>query len=51
MMALLFGLFLAVLFLLIFNKWRPAAFTFVFACIASSLWFMHHASDPLNILL
>ncbi|WP_279250302.1 DUF5993 family protein [Candidatus Marimicrobium litorale] len=51
MMALLFGLFLMVACGVVFGEKKYMLAGAYVSLAVTALWFMHHASDPLSILL
>ena len=51
MQSLLFLLFLATMLLALFNRERPSLVIYGIAMVMSALWFLHHATSPLQIQL
>ena len=51
MMALLFGLFLVVAGGVVFGDKKYILVGAYICLVGTAMWFMHHASDPLRILL
>lgn len=51
MMALLFGLFLVVACGVVFGEKKYILVGAYICLVGTAMWFMHHASDPLSILL
>ncbi|MDG2411608.1 MAG: DUF5993 family protein [Halioglobus sp.] len=51
MMAFLFGLFLVVACGLVFGNKKYILVGAYASLVGTAMWFVHHASDPLSILL
>lgn len=51
MMSLLFVLFLIVMILILTNSEKLSFIMFGIAIALSTVWFLHHATSPLNIQL
>ena len=51
MQSLLFLLFLVTLLLALFNRERPSLIVYGLAMVLSVVWFLHHATSPLQIQL
>jgi hypothetical protein len=50
-MSLLFLLFLVTILLALFNREKASFVAFGVAIVASTLWFLHHASSSLTLQL
>ena len=51
MISLLFLTYLLAMLFAVFNRYKLAIGSFCMAFILSLIWFKHHATDTLNILL